>query len=115
MKKATPLKRDRSPAQANHTTSTAPSKICRVLAILISGRSLNRFEAEREGEHCLHSTVAVLSNTHCLLITRTPEKVPTNWGASCRVIRYRLAPSHIDRAEKLLALLTARSAGRAAA
>jgi hypothetical protein len=115
MKKATPLKRDRSPAQANHTTSTAPSKICRVLAILISGRSMNRFEAEREGEHCLHTTISALANKHDLLFVRTPETVPTNWGASCRVIRYRLAPSHIDRAEKLLVLLASRSAGRAAA
>lgn len=115
MKKATPLKRDRSPTQANHTAITAPSKICRVLAILISGRSLNRFEAEQEGEHCLHTTISALANKHGLLFVRTPETVPTNWGASCRVIRYRLALSHIERAEKLLALLASRSARRAAA
>jgi hypothetical protein len=114
MKRAAPVKESR-PSQVDSTTSTAPSKICRVLTILISGRTLNRFEAEREGEHCLHTTISALANKHGLLFVRTPETVPTNWGASCRVIRYRLAPSHIDRAEKLLALLASRSAGRAAA
>lgn len=114
MKRAAPVKESR-PSQAEHTMSTAPSKICRVLAILISGRTLNRFEAEREGEHCLHTTISALANKYDLLFVRTPETVPSNWGASCRVVRYRLAPSHIDRAEKLLALLVARSAGRAEA
>lgn len=114
MKRAAPVRESR-PSQVEYSANVTPSKICRVLAILISGRTMNRFEAEREGEHCLHTTISALANKHGLLFVRTPETVPTNWGASCRVIRYRLAPSHIDRAEKLLALLTARSAGRAAA
>lgn len=114
MKKATPLRRDRSPAQAD-SISAAPSKICRILAILISGRSLNRFEAERFGEHCLHTTISALANKYDLLFIRTPEAVPTNWGASCRVIRYQLAPSHLGRARTLLRILSARSTGSTAA
>ena len=37
-----------------------PLKWKRVLAALVSGKSFNRFEAERElHDHCLHSTVPV--------------------------------------------------------
>jgi hypothetical protein len=31
-----------------------------ILTIMREGRSLNRFEAERLGDHCLHSTIATL-------------------------------------------------------
>ncbi|WP_028354853.1 helix-turn-helix domain-containing protein [Bordetella petrii] len=52
-------------------------------------RSLNRFEAERMGDHCLPTTIAELrSEGH--VIDGEWEEVPTRFGKSCRVKRYRL-------------------------
>jgi hypothetical protein len=36
------------------------TKIAKMAALFRSGISLNRFEAERFGDHCLNSTVSVL-------------------------------------------------------
>jgi hypothetical protein len=106
MKKATRSVEQSSPSQADVTTTEAPNKICRVLAYLITGRSLNRFEAERIGEHCLHSTISRLSNQHGLTFTRQPEAVPNNWGRPCRVIRYSLPAGQRKRAQVLLSFLS---------
>lgn len=63
------------------------TKIARILAILRSGRSLNRFEAEVFGDHCLPSSVAVLRAEGNLIHDRW-ERVPTRYGKKARVKRY---------------------------
>lgn len=59
-----------------------------ILAALRSGRGLNRFEAERLGDHCLNSTVSALRATgHA--IDSSWERVPTRFNpAGVRVLRY---------------------------
>lgn len=52
-------------------------------------RSLNRFEAERYGDHCLNSTVSELRNDG-FRFHDAWEHVPTNWGRPVRVKRYWL-------------------------
>ncbi|ODS96574.1 MAG: hypothetical protein ABS56_12730 [Lautropia sp. SCN 69-89] len=58
--------------------------------MLRSGRSLNRFEAERIGEHALNSTIAVLRAEGYAIIDRW-EEVPTRFGRRARVKRYSYA------------------------
>jgi hypothetical protein len=65
-----------------------PTKLERVLNALRGGASMNRFEAERIGEHCLNSTIAVLRQTGHL-ISGEWETVPTRFGKPARVLRYR--------------------------
>lgn len=113
MKKATRSEKQGSQSQGQINTQTpikAPSKIYRVLAHLVSGETLNRFEAERIGDHCLNSTISDLSNSYGLLFTRTPEKVSNRWGIACDVIRYSLPPSELERASNVLALLNRKPA-----
>lgn len=56
--------------------SNIPRKWERVLLALLTGRSYNRFEAERElADHCLHSTVSELQDKG-LRIDRQEEEVP---------------------------------------
>lgn len=74
-------------ATAQETAHSESTKIGRVLATLRSGRSLNRFEAERIGEHALNSTVAVLRSEGHNIIDRW-EEVPTRFGKTARVKRY---------------------------
>jgi len=91
-----------STLQPNNNTR-APLKWKRVLAALISGKSFNRFEAERElHDHCLHSTVSGLQRNG-LVINRRYETVPGYMGCSTEVCRYWLASESLENARELLA------------
>lgn len=59
-----------------------------ILAALKSGKSLNRFDAEAMGDHCLHSTIARLCSRGHKIIGEW-ERVPTRFGTQVRVKRYR--------------------------
>ncbi len=104
MRKATRPEEQSRPRKADSSTA-APTKIARILAHLLTGASINRFEAERLGDHCLPSTVAVLANRHGLIFQRQQERVPNNWGAPCPVTRYSLPTSEHKRARAALAYL----------
>lgn len=59
-----------------------------VLGLLRTGCSLNRFEAEELGDHCLNSTISCLrAKGH--LFSDEWEIVPTRFGTDVRVKRYR--------------------------
>lgn len=57
-----------------------------ILTALLSG-SLNRFEAERIGDHALNSTVSVLRRKGHRIVHRR-EQVPTRFGKQTTVNRY---------------------------
>lgn len=83
---------ENAPSKTQHVYLNKESTI---LAILMSGRSLNRFQAESHGDHCLHSTIACLRAKGYLFHDEW-EKVPTRFGKRARVKRYayiRLAPA----------------------
>ena len=105
MKKATRSKEQSRPHKAKNTTKPL-SKIARVLKHLLTGASLNRFEAERIGDHCLNSTIAVLSNKYSLMLKRQPERVPNGWGDPCIAIRYSLPESQRQTANIVMLALT---------
>jgi len=71
-------------------TSLKPAtKTDRVLSALMTGKSFNRFEAERElHDHCLHSTVSIIERKHGVTISRKRESVPGYIGAPTSVCRY---------------------------
>lgn len=104
MKKATRPEEQSRPRKADSSTAT-PSKIARILAHLLTGASINRFEAEDLGDHCLPSTIAVLANRNGLIFQRQPEKVPNRFGKPCHVTRYSLPTSERKRARAVLAFL----------
>jgi|LauGreDrversion4_2_1035121.scaffolds.fasta_scaffold304937_2 hypothetical protein len=56
---------------------------------VLATRSLNRFEAEAFGDHCLHSTISTLRDRGHI-ITDERERVPTRFGNTVRVKRYYL-------------------------
>lgn len=66
------------------------TKLGRILTVLAAGRSLNRFEAERIGDHCLHSTVAKIER-YGIRVQRHGETVPGYGGHRVRVMRYSLS------------------------
>jgi hypothetical protein len=84
------------------------SKLTTILRVLLNDISANRYEAERIGDHCLHSTICTLANDYGLTFIRKWEKVPNRFGSMTRVVRYSLAPFEGDRAAKLLDLLIER-------
>ncbi|MCA8296312.1 hypothetical protein LGN19_21170 [Burkholderia sp. AU30198] len=79
-----------SNANVNTTLSVKPlGKIEHVLLELRRGISLNRFDAERIGDHCLNTTISTL-RAEGWPITGEWETVPTRFGKTVRVLRYRL-------------------------
>lgn len=113
-KKGQPIKASPEKSHADITTSTgkAPTKISRVLGHLLQDRSLNRFEAERLGDHCLHSTISSLANGYGLNFNRLTERVPNRWGLPCLVTRYSLPASEFKRGRYVLAMLEKTGAHR---
>lgn len=88
------------------TVANAPTKASRILAYLVAGGSLNRFEAERLGDHCLNSTISALKHNWGIDFLVVPERVPTRWGKGCDVNRYSIPESRRKRAQRALAMMT---------
>jgi len=59
-----------------------------ILKVFLAGRSLNRFEAEPLGDHCLHSTISTLRSKGYAFYEEW-ERVPTRFNREVRVKRYR--------------------------
>lgn len=95
-------------AERPGTPTPKTSKLATILGLLVNGKSLNRFEAERYHDHCLHSTISTLQNGYSIQIDRHRETVPCMRDtASASVARYWLntKPDNIKRARELLAML----------
>ncbi|WP_277053096.1 hypothetical protein [Zestomonas thermotolerans] len=90
------------------------TKIATILRLMLDGHSINRFEVEHVGDHCLHSTISSLANDYGLIFTRTWEQVPNRFGGKTRVMRYSLPPSQHKRARAVLVALTSKPKGVAA-
>jgi hypothetical protein len=73
-----------------------------IIQHFLEGLSLNRFEAEALGDHCLHSTVSTLVNKLGLEIPRKWEAVSNRFGGTTRVKRYWFSESDIAAIRKLL-------------
>lgn len=70
-----------------------------ILNLLKTG-SLNRFEAERHGDHCLNSTVSILRNKKGYNILSIRERVPNRFGGTTSVNRYFIPPEPQKATEK---------------
>jgi len=90
------------PKQANDTATRKPGKQARILLVFYSGHSLHRSQAERIGDHCLHSPISALFNGYGLVFDRERVKVPNRFGTQTTVTRYRLAGSPRENAARLL-------------
>jgi len=82
----------RQQSEAGNAKSLNPKrikKIDRVEAALKLPAGLNRFEAERIGDHCLNSTVADLRKTYGDKLIQRWERVPSRFNPDgVRVCRY---------------------------
>lgn len=82
--------------------ASAFSKQSRILAHLLAGESLNRFDAERLGDHCLPTTISSLTSRFGLLFQHEPEQVPNRFGGLTRVVRHSLPESQHGSARSVL-------------
>ncbi|WP_374671736.1 hypothetical protein [Acidovorax temperans] len=92
-----------SSARNGIESSAAPTKEEEVLRALYVG-SLNRFEAERIGDHCLNSTIAQLRGKGVQLVDEW-EKVPSRGSRGfTRVKRYwvKSEPGNLERVRRML-------------
>lgn len=86
---------------ANLAYKNSQHKYRRILAHLARGNSLNRFEAERLGDHCLNSTISRLGS-YGITIARTEETIPGFNGHATRCNRYWLEASEREKAAVIL-------------
>lgn len=77
------------------------TKIKRVLAAFARGENLNRFQAERLGDHCLHSTVSRIEALG-IAVDREWITVPGYENHATRVRRYWLTNENKELARILL-------------
>jgi len=83
----------------NYSTPKDPTKLERVVAYLATGRSLHRFEAEREvNDHCLPSTMRDIKHGLGIAYRVTYETVPGWNGHPTRVARYWLGEEEQTKA-----------------
>lgn len=80
------------------------TKLARILQTLLR-RSLNRFEAELVGDHCLHSTVSSLRHSYALTVESHWEQVPNNHSDQLTSVkRYFIPEKGRNKAKQLLKL-----------
>ena len=92
-----------SSARNGIESSAAPTKEEEVLRALYVG-SLNRFEAERIGDHCLNSTIAELRGKG-IQIEDEWEKVPSRGPRGhtrCKRYWVRSEPGNLERVRRML-------------
>lgn len=98
------IEHERDPQHGSATPRAAqPRKWARITRALLDGRTLNRFDANREHrDSCLNTTISQLERRG-LTILRKNETVPGAFGP-VHVCRYWLAPESRARALELLGL-----------
>ena len=99
---------DKDMTERSGLNTPKKTKLANILNLLVSGRSLNRFDAEHHHDHCLNTTISTLQNGQGIVIDRQRETVPCLSGAaSVSVFRYWInnKPYNIKRARDLLAKL----------
>ena len=77
------------------------TKYSNIIDVFMAGNSLNRFEAESFGDHCLNTTISTLSSQLDLEISRKMEKVPNRFGGTTNVMRYWFSESDIQKIKLL--------------
>lgn len=98
-------------ADAADATTSKHTKLAAIAEALIVG-SLNRFEAERLGDHCLNTTTSLLRARGFPLVAQW-EEVPTRFGKPVRVKRWRVPARDRIKARKLLRQMGGRRHGGA--
>lgn len=91
--------------QSAHTDqSKTIGKLDSMLRHFAHGKRLNRFEAERLGDHCLHTTISDLQIRHLIRFNRTWVKVPNRFGSKTRVMSYWLDGEDLARANQIISV-----------
>jgi len=102
MSKQNKKKPSDSSGKSQRVNQKIGTKKFNIIQHFLEGLSLNRFEAEALGDHCLHSTVSDLVHKLGLEIPREWEEVPNRFGSTTRVKRYWFSESDIAIINKLL-------------
>ena len=79
------------------------SELLTLLIYFFDGGSLNRFEAEELGCHCLNTSVCDIYRKWEIRLARKYEKVPTRFRAQVRCCRYWLDPQDHAYVAEILA------------
>jgi hypothetical protein len=88
-----------------------PNKVETILRLFAAGRYLNRFDAERVGDHVLPSTISEIQSRYGLIFARAMETVPGRYGLPRKCARYWLPPERRPRATEIAESMRVRRGG----
>jgi hypothetical protein len=100
------MKNESGPRDTGHTItsetniSNGQEKWRRILALLITGKKLTRFDVEPYGDHCFNTSVSVIGKKG-IAISREAIVIEGKFGVF-RCKRYWLESEEIERAGRLL-------------
>lgn len=89
---------------AKNSTKQRPGKLTSMLIHFAMGERLHRFEAERIGDHCLHTTVSGLQTKYGIEFNREFTKVPNRFGSQTSVKKYWLEGDQLLKAREIVGL-----------
>ncbi len=87
-----------------HNKEKTPGKLITMLKAFAGGQKLHRFQAERLGDHCLHTTVSDLQIKHQITFSREWTKVPNRFRSITHVKNYWLDGENLERARVILGI-----------
>ncbi len=87
-------------SDTNHSKSAG--KLYSMLRHFSTGIRLHRFDAEKLGDHCLHTTVSDLQIRHFIRFSREWIKVPNRFGSKTRVKSYWLEGDNLLKAKRII-------------
>ena len=99
---------DKDMTERSELNTPKKTKLANILKFFLSGRSLNRLDAEHHHDQCLNTTISTLQNGQGIVIDQQRKTVHCVRGtSSVSVSRYWLnnKPDKIKRAHDLLAKL----------
>jgi len=75
-----------------------------ILEYFSKGNKLNRFQAEKMGEHTLNSSISYIQKSYGLNFKRQRIDIPNRFGGTTSVCEYWLDDQSLDMVIKLLSL-----------
>lgn len=88
----------------NNKDSKPLGKLDSMLQYFSSGNRIHRFQAEKLGDHCLHSTISDLQARHSIEFHREWVLVPNKFGSYTRVKLYWLEGKDLESARSIVAI-----------
>lgn len=92
------------PKNPQSNSNNKPGKLISILGHFARGKRLHRYQAEKLGDHCLHTSVSGLQLKHHIRFSRRRVKVPNRINIMTCVMLYWLEGKDLEQAREIVGL-----------